>query len=65
MADAPQDTLDGTVTSIVFRNDETGYSVLRVSDGGGNGEFLLYVHGRAVRKVPPSEAVAAVLAILP
>ena len=32
---------------------------------GGNGEFLLYVHGRPVRKVPPSEAVAAVLATLP
>ena len=29
---------------------------------GGNGEFLLYVHGRPVRKVPPSEAVSAVLA---
>ena len=32
---------------------------------GGNGEFLLYVHGQPVRKVPPSEAVAAVLACLP
>jgi (E)-4-hydroxy-3-methylbut-2-enyl-diphosphate synthase len=32
---------------------------------GGDGEFLLYVHGRPVRKVPPSEAVAAVLACLP
>ena len=32
---------------------------------GGNGEFLLYVHGQPVRKVPPSEAVAAVLATLP
>ena len=32
---------------------------------GGDGEFLLYVHGRPVRKVPPSEAVAAVLATLP
>ena len=31
---------------------------------GGNGEFLLYVHGRPVRKVPPSEAVAAVLAAI-
>lgn len=31
---------------------------------GGNGEFLLYVHGQPVRKVPPSEAVAAVLACL-
>ena len=31
---------------------------------GGNGEFLLYVHGQPVRKVPPSEAVAAVLATL-
>ena len=28
---------------------------------GGNGEFLLYVHGKPVRKVPSSEAVAAVL----
>ena len=36
----PQDTLDGTVTGIVFRNDETGYSVLRVSSGG-DGEFRL------------------------
>ena len=41
MADAPQDTLDGTVTAIVFRNDETGYSVLRVSGGGGDGAFRL------------------------
>ena len=40
MADAPHETLDGTVTGIVFRNDETGYSVLRVS-GGGDGSFSL------------------------
>ena len=40
MADAPHDTLDGTVTGIVFRNDETGYSVLRVS-GGDDGSFSL------------------------
>ena len=32
---------------------------------GGVGEFLLYVHGKPVRKVPPSEAVSAVLACLP
>lgn len=32
---------------------------------GGNGEFLLYVHGQPARKVSPSEAVAAVLACLP
>ena len=31
---------------------------------GGNGEFLLYVHGKPVRKVPSSEAVAAVLGML-
>jgi (E)-4-hydroxy-3-methylbut-2-enyl-diphosphate synthase len=31
---------------------------------GGDDEFLLYVHGKPVRKVPPSEAVAAVLACL-
>ncbi len=31
---------------------------------GGDGEFLLYVHGRPLRKVSPSEAVAAVLACL-
>ena len=41
MADVPQDTLDGTVTAIVFRNDETGYSVLRVSSGDGDGAFRL------------------------
>ena len=41
MADVPQETLDGTVTAIVFRNDETGYSVLRVSSGGGDGAFRL------------------------
>ena len=41
MADVPQDTLDGTVTAIVFRNDETGYSVLRVSGGVGDGAFRL------------------------
>jgi (E)-4-hydroxy-3-methylbut-2-enyl-diphosphate synthase len=32
---------------------------------GGDGEFLLYLHGKPVRKVPPSEAVAAVLACMP
>ncbi len=32
---------------------------------GGDGEFLLYLHGQSVRKVPPAEAVAAVLACLP
>ena len=32
---------------------------------GGDGEFLLYLHGQPVRKVPPAEAVAAVLACLP
>jgi (E)-4-hydroxy-3-methylbut-2-enyl-diphosphate synthase len=32
---------------------------------GGDGEFLLYVHGKPVRKVMPSEAVAAVLSCLP
>ena len=32
---------------------------------GGDSEFLLYVHGKPVRKVKPSEAVAAVLSSLP
>lgn len=37
MAESLLDTLDGTVVSIVFRNPETGYSVLRVScDGDGS-----------------------------
>ena len=31
---------------------------------GGDGEFLLYVHGLPMRKVPPSEAVAAVLSAI-
>ena len=31
---------------------------------GGDGEFLLYVHGQPVRKVPPAEAVAAVLSAI-
>ena len=31
---------------------------------GGNGEFLLYVHGQPVRKVPPAEAVATVLSAI-
>ena len=31
---------------------------------GGDGEFLLYLHGQPVRKVAPAEAVAAVLATL-
>ena len=31
---------------------------------GGDGEFLLYVHGKPVRKVSPTEAVAAVLAAI-
>ena len=31
---------------------------------GGVGEFLLYVRGKPVRKVPSSEAVAAVLGML-
>ena len=40
MADAEQDTIDGTVVGIVFRNDETGYSVLRVA-GADDGAFSL------------------------
>ena len=40
MADTTPDTIDGTVTGIVFRNDETGYSVLRVS-GPDDGVFRL------------------------
>ena len=40
MAEEAHDTIDGTVSGIVFRNDETGYSVLRVS-GGGDGSFSL------------------------
>ena len=32
---------------------------------GGDGEFLLYVHGKPVRKVKPTEAVASVLSCLP
>ena len=40
MVEEPHETIDGTVTGIVFRNDETGYSVLRVS-GGGEGAFRL------------------------
>lgn len=40
MADDVQDVVDGTVTGIVFRNDETGYSVLRVS-GADDGSFRL------------------------
>ena len=40
MVEEPHETLDGTVTGIVFRNDETGYSVLRVS-GGDDGSFRL------------------------
>ena len=41
MGDTPQDeTLDWTVTGIVFRNDETGYSVLRVA-GNDDGAFRL------------------------
>ena len=38
MGESPTDTLDGTVAGIVFRNDETGYSVLRIAlDGRGRG----------------------------
>ncbi len=40
MAEKTADTVDGTVTGIVFRNDETGYCVLRVS-GPGDGSFRL------------------------
>ena len=40
MADEVQDIVDGTVTGIVFRNDETGYSVLRVA-GVDDGSFRL------------------------
>lgn len=32
-------TLDGTVVSIVFRNDATGFSVLRIESQGGKGRF--------------------------
>ena len=40
MAHVVQDVVDGTVVGIVFRNDETGYSVLRVS-GADDGSFRL------------------------
>ena len=40
MADVVQDVVDGTVVGIVFRNDETGYSVLRVA-GADDGSFRL------------------------
>lgn len=38
MAEASHDTVDGTVTGIVFRNADTGYSVLKVSCGD-DGKF--------------------------
>lgn len=40
MAENVSDTIDGTVVGIVFRNDETGYSVLRVA-GADDGSFRL------------------------
>ena len=40
MAETATETVDGTVVGIVFRNDETGYSVLRVSDPD-DGRFRL------------------------
>jgi exodeoxyribonuclease V alpha subunit len=40
MSNEAVDTIDGTVVGIVFRNDETGYSVLRVS-GIDDGSFRL------------------------
>ena len=40
MAETATETVDGTVVGIVFRNDETGYSVLRVS-GPDDGRFRL------------------------
>ena len=40
MAETAPDTIDGTVVGIVFRNDETGYSVLRVA-GPDDGTFRL------------------------
>ena len=40
MADVAQDIVDGTVVGIVFRNDETGYSVLRIA-GADDGSFRL------------------------
>jgi len=39
--DLPLETVDGTVTSVVFRNDETGFSVLRVSPSHDDGAFRL------------------------
>ena len=40
MGEPTPDAVDGTVVGIVFRNDETGYSVLRVA-GPDDGEFRL------------------------
>ena len=40
MAHVVQDVVDGTVVGIVFRNDETGYSVLRIA-GADDGSFRL------------------------
>ena len=40
MAETAPDAIDGTVAGIVFRNDETGYSVLRVT-GADDGSFRL------------------------
>jgi len=39
--DAAPATVDGTVVSVVFRNDETGYSVLRVEPSSGENRFKL------------------------
>ena len=39
-ADATAETIDGTVKSIVFRNDETGFTILRVTTAEG-GRFHL------------------------
>ena len=41
MAEGSPDALAGTVAGIVYRNDETGYSVLRVTTGDGDGKFGL------------------------
>ena len=36
-----EETVDGTVTSVVFRNDETGFTILHVAPASADGAFRL------------------------
>ena len=50
----PLETVDGTVKSVVFRNEETGFSILHVTPAGGGG---FWAKDREVTVLGPCAAV--------